>query len=331
MKKMIRILPIIWILFGLLFFVYGRYGYYLLLHANESSQNIQHAIESPGSTDNNLKEKNEEATKIAAFNEAAIRPVEAKDYADAQLASEKIIQQWGIGSIYIPSSAIKTKILAGMSNENLIVGVGTYQANQKMGEGNYVVLAHNLVEGGGALHNLTKTKIGTTIYTTDFSSVYEYQVTVNKIEEQTNGELLMEPKEGEKGKVTLFRCEGGMHTPNRAVVQGEFVKSYPAIEATKQVLAGLGLVSQSVSANPFSTINATMQKSSSILDLNLAQSKKSTIVAQENTFKYDGQMYNSVEVGAIQVFRLIEQNGQVLIFVYVAVLIFLVIAQRKTK
>lgn len=328
MKKMIRILPIIWILFGLLFFAYGRYGYYLLLNANENSQNIQHTIESPASTVNNIKEKNEAATKVAAFNEAAIRPVEAKDYADAQLAAEKIIQQWGIGSIYIPSSAIKTKILAGMSNENLIVAVGTYQANQTMGEGNYVVLAHNLVEGGGALHNLTKTELGSIIYMTDFSTVYEYQVAVNKIEEQTNGELLMEPKKGEKGKVTLFRCEGGMHTPNRAVVQGEFVKSYPAMEATKQVLVGLGLASQSTSDNPTSKINVTKQKSSSAWNLNLGQSKKSTMTAQKNTFKHDGQIYNSVEIGAIKVFRLIEQNGRVLIFIYVAVLIFLFIAQR---
>lgn len=327
MKKMIRILPIIWILFGLLFFAYGRYGYYLLLNANENSQNNQHTIESPASTDNNFKEKNEAATKVAAFNEAAIRPVEAKDYADAQLAAEKIIQQWGIGSIYIPSSDIKTKILAGMSNENLIVAVGTYQANQIMGEGNYVVLAHNLVEGGGTLLNLTKTELGSIIYMTDFSTVYEYQVTVNRIEEQTNGELLMEPKKGEKGKATLFRCEGGIDTPNRAVVQGEFIKSYPAMKATKQVLAGLGLVKGSTSSDKTSDIDINENGKNSI-SLSREESGEAPVLTQEITLKQDNQMYNLIEVGAIKTFRLIEQNSNRLIFIYIIFLILLFSLQK---
>ena len=50
------------------------------------------------------------------------------------------------------------------------------------------------------------------------------------------------PTDDQTPIVTLIRCEGGLNTPKRAVVQGEFLKEYPASEASKEVKLGLGLI-----------------------------------------------------------------------------------------
>lgn len=114
-------------------------------------------------------------------------------YAETQLHYDDIVNQWGIGSVYIPSSPIQTKILAGMSNENLMVGVGTYRAEQWLGKGNYVSLAHNLVQGGDALKNIRQTSEGSLIYATDFANIYEYRVMKKQVLSQSEGEILDEP------------------------------------------------------------------------------------------------------------------------------------------
>ncbi|EME7175075.1 class A sortase [Enterococcus faecium] len=230
---------IIWILFG--FFIVGStaYGYFLLQKPDNRSQFLR----SPIQQEEQVEKKQESKNAKASFNPLLIQPVHAEEFAEAQLHYENIVNQWGIGAVYIPSSSIQTQILAGMSNENLMVGVGTYRAEQRLGKGNYVLLAHNLVRGGGALKNLRQTSEGSLIYATDFANVYEYRVTKNQVVSQSEGELLDEPKEEETPIITFIRCEGGLNTTQRAVVQGMFVSSYPASEADNELKEKLGLVS----------------------------------------------------------------------------------------
>lgn len=228
-----------WVLFG--FFIVGStaYGYFLLQKPDNRSQSLR----SPIQQEEQVEKKQESKNAKASFNPLLIQPVHAEEFAEAQLHYEDIVNQWGIGAVYIPSSSIQTKILAGMSNENLMVGVGTYRAEQRLGKGNYVLLAHNLVRGGGALKNLRQTSEGALIYATDFANVYEYRVTKNQVVSQSEGELLDEPKEEETPIITFIRCEGGLNTTQRAVVQGTFVSSYPASEADNELKEKLGLVS----------------------------------------------------------------------------------------
>lgn len=61
---------------------------------------------------------------------------------------------------------------------------------------------------------------------------------------QSAGELLEDSKSDEDALLTLIRCEGGLYTTNRAIVQGKFHKSYPADQASTQVKLGLGLVEE---------------------------------------------------------------------------------------
>ncbi|HFC9356759.1 TPA: class A sortase [Enterococcus hirae] len=239
MNKWRKSFLIIWILFG--FFIVGStaYGYFLLQKPDNRSQSLR----SPIQQEEQVEKKQESKNAKASFNPLLIQPVHAEEFAEAQLHYEDIVNQWGIGAVYIPSSSIQTKILAGMSNENLMVGVGTYRAEQRLGKGNYVLLAHNLVRGGGALKNLRQTSEGSLIYATDFANIYEYRVIKNQVVNQSEGEILDESKAEETPLITFIRCEGGLNTTQRAVVQGTFVSSYPASEADNELKEKLGLVS----------------------------------------------------------------------------------------
>lgn len=239
MNKWRKSFLISWILFG--FFIVGStaYGYFLL----QKSDNRSQFLRSPIQQEEQVEKKQESKNAKASFNPLLIQPVHAEEFAEAQLHYEDLVNQWGIGAVYIPSSSIQTKILAGMSNENLMVGVGTYRAEQRLGKGNYVLLAHNLVQGGGALKNLRQTSEGSLIYATDFANIYEYRVIKNQVMNQSEGEILDEPKAEETPLITFIRCEGGLNTTQRAVVQGTFVSSYPASEADNELKEKLGLVS----------------------------------------------------------------------------------------
>lgn len=239
MNKWRKSFLISWVLFG--FFIVGStaYGYFLLQKPDNRSQSLRSPIQQEEQVEKTQESKNAKAS----FNPQLIQPVHAEEFAEAQLHYEALVNQWGIGAMYIPSSSIQTKILAGMSNENLMVGVGTYRADQRLGKGNYVLLAHNLVQGGGALKNLRQTSEGSLIYATDFANIYEYRVIKNQVVNQSEGEILDEPKAEETPLITFIRCEGGLNTTQRAVVQGTFVSSYPASEADNELKEKLGLVS----------------------------------------------------------------------------------------
>lgn len=238
MKKIWGSLPFLWILLGIIVFGASYYGYQLLLHANEQAEQLTYPIESNGET----KEKKKRKIKNAIYCPRQIKPVTPKTYAKAQLHYTEILNQWGIGALFIPSAKIHSKILAGMANQNLMIGVGTYYKDQQLSRGNYVLLAHNLVQGGGTLGNLPKTSLQEIIYATDFTNVYEYQATKNEVVPASRGDLMAIPDDDKPAVLTLIRCEGGINTSNRAIVQGEFLKDYPISEASTEVKLGLGLV-----------------------------------------------------------------------------------------
>lgn len=233
-----KVLPFLWLVLGVVFSGACYYGQYSLLHSNDNDNQMTHQIESNKTS----QKRREELSEKASYDPDQVKPVTPEEYAKAQLRYHEIVNQWGVGALYIPSADIHSKILAGMNNQNLMVGVGTYYADQRLGEGNYVVLAHNLVQGGGALDNLPKTALDQVIYVTDFSKVFEYETRLNEVVDQSRGELIKVPEKDQPALITLIRCEGAINTTKRVVVQGEFTKEYPANEASEDVKIGLGLI-----------------------------------------------------------------------------------------
>lgn len=304
-KKVLKALPILWLVAGIVFGVGSYYGYDLMKNADRNAEQLTHQIEKKKTS----QELRNQKTKEANYGTDQIKPVTPSEFANAQKHYEKIVNQWGIGSIFIPSSNIRTKILAGMDNQSLMVGVGTYYPTQQLGKGNYVGLSHNMVEGGGVLGNLPQTPLNKVIYTTDFTNIYEYLSTNMGFVDQKAVELLELPKEGEKPIITLIRCEGGLNTSKRAVVQGFFQKSYPADQASKEVKLGLGLIEEYVD-DAGQPDQLEPQQSNE----NFSQAK------QSNLTKSKEPIYSIVQLICISAFSLLSSSPLVLGSVFIFVL-----------
>lgn len=317
MKKVVRILPIFWLVLWCALGGYSYFGYSLLLDAKDNAKQMTHQVQKQNDTEKRIKEKNKQAN----FDPNSITPATPERFASAQINFEKIVNQWGIGSIYIPSSNIRTKILAGMDDQNLMVGVGTYYPNQVLGKGNYVVLAHNIVQGGGALGNLPSTALNQVFYATDFTNVYEYVATRNGIFDQTAGELLDVPEKDNKSVMTLIRCEGNVGTTKRAVVQGSFLKSYPADQAEHAIKQGLGL-EEAVETGNQQTDPGTPKDS----ELDSTQKKNKS---RDQSFKSKKPVYSTFERGAIYSFKLLKSEPITLGIVFFSGSIALVMIRRK--
>lgn len=316
-KKLIKYLPVLWFVCGLAFAAASFFGYRQLLSSNDNAKQMTHQIQTKDQTKQQLESKN----TVANFDPDQIKPVNATEYAYTQLHYEEITNHWGIGSLFIPSAGIQTKILAGMSNQNLIAGVGSYYPDQRLGKENYVLLAHNLVEGGGALGNLPNTKVDHVIYATDFNDIFEYMVTKSKVVDHSNGQLLDKPSKGKTPIITLFRCEGGLNTPNRALVQGKLIRSYPADEGTNEVKTGLGLGVMTEKTTPTGSTGKSSTKN-----------QKSITNADPNEMKQFNQnrpTYSNLEKIAIKCFSIVSQFPVIVAVVFMITLIVLRILSTK--
>lgn len=273
----------------------------------------------------NQVEKNQKAIEQQAnFESKAIRPVDAEQIARAQLNYEEVINQWGIGSLYIPMANIKIRILAGMADDNLIVGVGTLTESQRLGEGHYVVLAHSLVNGGGTLGDLPEASIDSLIYTTDFSNIYTYKVTKNLIVHETEVSYIEESTKDQKPLLTLFRCEGDWNTEMRYLVQAELLEVCSPDEVEPDVLENLGLVQEVIEESKDSSdISETLKDSS----VSLPKRKISKKEVPSSTTKY-----SNWERFCIQVFLFINQNTWLIFSGYlIGFLVFLWMSDREEK
>ena len=163
------------------------------------------------------------------------------ELAEARRQVESTLSENGIGAVYIPSAGISQPLLAGTSHEVLLNGVGTPNADQVLGRGLFVGLAHEMPDPDQLLGHLGETDMGGDVYFTDFDRVYRYQVTHNDVVHMTQGELLEEPAPGQPARFVLYRCEGGYGTEYRQVVAGDFQESELVTEAEDAVLEGLGL------------------------------------------------------------------------------------------
>ncbi|MBO0419142.1 class A sortase [Vagococcus fluvialis] len=107
----------------------------------------------------------------------------------------------------------------------MLTGASTYRENQLLGDGNYVLLTHNIFEKDVLFHRIIHLKQGDLIYTTDFKDVYVYEVFLNKKIKETEVNYVKQ-QEGET-ILTLLRCEGDIGTIYRRVVQGKLKEKTP--------------------------------------------------------------------------------------------------------
>ena len=80
-----------------------------------------------------------------------------------------------VGGIAIPGVNINLPIIKGVSNYNLAVGAGTMKEDQVMGEGNYALAGHNMIDKDLLLVPYTNSRMDDEIYLTDLTDVYVYK------------------------------------------------------------------------------------------------------------------------------------------------------------
>ncbi|MGX7205233.1 class A sortase [Enterococcus pingfangensis] len=158
----------------------------------------------------------------------------------ARLKRAETMAQAGVGRLAIPSVDLDLPVLNQVTELNLSTGAAMYFPERPLGEGNVVLASHNFSDADVLLHRIKNVTTGTKIYLTDFTTVWIYRVTVNRTIHENQTEVLDQPKDG-PAQVTLLRCEGGIGTPYRRVVQGALQKTQLFSTLTAKEQRALGI------------------------------------------------------------------------------------------
>lgn len=123
-------------------------------------------------------------------------------------------------------------ILLGISNYAVMVGAGTMKADQKMGEGNYALASHHMIQPEKLFGPLTEITLGDKIYLTDLNYIYTYKTTYKEYVPPNRTDLI-DDVPNEK-LVTLVTCDAT--GANRLVVQGQLLHKTSQEKASQQMI-----------------------------------------------------------------------------------------------
>ncbi|MGE7114224.1 class A sortase [Lysinibacillus sp. NPDC047702] len=136
-----------------------------------------------------------------------------------------------IGSIAVPSVDMQLPIVKGVGNVALAVGAGTMKPNQSLGQGNYALAGHYFEEKDILFSPLYKASIGDSVYITDLTNIYEYQLTTKKVIAATDVYVINDIPN--KTVLTLITCAD--NGTKRLAIQADFVQQYPFDEAPEKL------------------------------------------------------------------------------------------------
>ncbi|MGY3778464.1 class A sortase [Isobaculum melis] len=143
-----------------------------------------------------------------------------------------------IGGIAIPSVSLNLPVIKGVDNLSLAVGAGTMKEDLVMGEGNYSLASHRMNGNPRLLFSpLFELKGGETIYLTDLTNIYIYEVSSIEKVDITRIDVIDEVP-GKK-LVTLVTCD--FESDIRLIVQGTLKEKVPMKEASKEAKAAFKL------------------------------------------------------------------------------------------
>lgn len=230
----------------------GLSGWYFTQQSDDFKQTLQQVQQSTSTADR--ESRIDEATYDNTIGFAT-----GAELAEAKQHYQESIAQYAIGSLYIPKAEIKQPILAGTSDYNLFNGVATASQDQRLGNGLWVGLAHNMLTDNLLLDPIQDVQPNDEIYATDFDTVYVYRVLEQEVVHETDGEYLDPSKAESVPKMVLYRCEGEAGTEWRRVVYAEYVTSYPLSYASDDVQQGLGLAinHEAEAPKPVETVEAS--------------------------------------------------------------------------
>ena len=116
-----------------------------------------------------------------------------------------------IGMMTQPEAKVAVTIVEGVDQEALNLSAGTIRPGQKMGEGNYVLVAHHVPKSEWALFSgvYYHSEIGQKIYLTDLKKVYEYTITNVKFVPDTAVYITDQNK---------YKSDENGHTPGKPLI-----------------------------------------------------------------------------------------------------------------
>lgn len=175
-----------------IFYIGILIGSILIIFGNQITAHIarsttQHTVVKKISQDD-LKKENEKAD----YDWSNVSNSNVLDSLSAKMQSKSN----PIAILTQPEAKVATTVVAGLDKYQLNLSAGTISADQKLGEGNYVLVGHHVPKSEWALFSgiYYFGKPGQKIYLTDLDKVYEYTVTNVKFVEETDTDIVRQSK-----------------------------------------------------------------------------------------------------------------------------------------
>ena len=129
-----------------------------------------------------------------------------------------------VGGIYNQRLGLNVPIVNGVDQTIYSLCAGALEPNEKMGQGNYSVAAHNVSSSKNALFApiYQKAKIGDKLNITDFRKVYTYRIYAKAPVSKHNNTILESSKQP---SLTLVTCEANRNIQQRFIFQAKLVKT----------------------------------------------------------------------------------------------------------
>lgn len=137
-----------------------------------------------------------------------------------------------LGGISIPSVGLNLAIGKGTSPYTLALTAGTMKEDQEMGKENYALAGHYMKDPDLLFRPLYEVEIGDTVYLTDLSYIYEYQVIEQRKIEATEVSVIDDVPN--KTLLTLITCDDDGVT--RLWTSAEFVQKVSVDDASPEML-----------------------------------------------------------------------------------------------
>ncbi|CAM2913569.1 class A sortase [Dellaglioa algida] len=180
-----------------------------------------------------LVDKNK--NKKASFDFSEVKSLNTADVLKAKVNEKDLVL---LGELSIPDVSLNLPIAKGVSTNTLALAAGTLKENEKMGEGNYALAGHHMINEGLLFSPLVQMKLGQKIYLTDAKNIYEYTTTKKKYIKATDVQVIDDTPG--KTQVTLITCDDT--GAGRLMVQGEYVQKWTYSAAPKTVKDGFKTV-----------------------------------------------------------------------------------------
>ncbi|MBK5491838.1 class A sortase [Bacillus sp. TH13] len=125
--------------------------------------------------------------------------------------------QGAVGEIISSRIGLHVPVFPGANQSNLLSGATTISPNQKIGQGNYVLLGHHMKDESLLFSPIMKLKKDDIVYLRDENKVYKYRIDKTEIVHQSQVSV-MEDKGDHR--LTLITCDKATLTDKRFIATG---------------------------------------------------------------------------------------------------------------